>query len=458
MSVCSVLRTPGQRLGDQIKRRSRGDEHCAYACDNRDVWKNPQLFNSLQRGVVLPVRSGAHSVGRQRQTCLPTTRDAKQKTMSDALQSSPTNEVIPSDVLGIIFEEHGKLEWRAPAIDGQVCRFWRQTVIGHPRAWCYIEIGNRVHPTTSDVQLWLSRSRAAPLYIDFKDHYLDKLAGLLRDHTIRIKSLRMSWAPYSLARQAFPQLEDLDVRRWSSSDQRMTPGSPWTWGPMPNLRNLRIYCVNLSTESMNGLPPLQALSACSSSCTSLIQNSYKTLTRLMLDDLIFGESGSGVIDFPSLTYLSLFEVRNLKHRMAPLSLRTYHEGGSTTGGSFPIVLPSVVEYGVYDHPENFPEPTEMDRVFPNLLRLSVRADSSSLPSILKSILDEPNCLPMLEIIAMGSFSKASPVSDTGLEEMEQLISTRRTGNNTNIALHIEKEGSFHVPLFFGEVRCCLSRK
>jgi hypothetical protein len=382
--------------------------------------------------------------------------------MSDAPQSSLINEVIPSDVLGIIFEEHAKLEWRAPAIDGQVCRFWRQTVIGHPRAWCYIEIGNRASPTTSDVQLWLSRSRAAPLYIDFKrGHYLDKLADLLRDHTIRIKSLRMFRAPYSLlAHHAFPQLEDLDVRRWSwqASDRLMTPDSPWTWDPMPNLQTLRIHCIELSTESLTGLPPLQVLSAYNSSCTSLIKNSHNTLTRLMLDDIRFEESGSSVIDFPSLTYLSLFEVMNLKPRMAPLSLRTYHEGGSTAGGPFPMVLPSVVEYGVYDHPTNFPEPTELNRVFPNLLRLSVRADSSSLPSILKSIANEPNCLPMLEAIAIGSFSKTSPIPDTGLQEMEQLFSTRRTSNNTNIALLIEKEGSFHVPLFFGEVRCRLSRK
>jgi hypothetical protein len=375
--------------------------------------------------------------------------------MLAAPEASSINQVLHSDILGIIFEEHSKLDWRAPAIDGQVCCFWRQTVIGHPRAWSYVEIGDNSHPTASDLRLWLSRSGAAPLYIDIQKDDRDTvmLVDLLRDHTIRIKSFRLFLAPFSFFdSQAFPQLEDLNVARWSAQSS----ASSGTFGLMPNLRSLRIGCIDLSSGSWNAFPPLQVLSVYNSNCKSLINNSHNTITALMLDDLHFEDRTSSVVEFPSLTYLSLFDVVHFKHRVIAHSLKTYHEGGSTVDDSFPVTMPSVVEYGVYDYPTTFPDPTELHSVFPFLLRLSVRADPSRLPPILESIANEPDCLPALHIIAMGSFSRHSQISHAGLVEMERLISARRTRSSTDVTLHIEKAGSFHVPLFFGEVCCCSS--
>ena len=67
--------------------------------------------------------------------------------------------------MGVIFEEHTKLEWRAPAIDGRVCRVWRQAVLNTPQVWIYIEINCDKPPRIRELRAWLHRSGSAPLYI-----------------------------------------------------------------------------------------------------------------------------------------------------------------------------------------------------------------------------------------------------------------------------------------------------
>lgn len=52
------------------------------------------------------------------------------------------NEILPIEILGIIFEELAKLEWNAPTMDGRVCRLWRQSTLSAPRAWAYLEQGH----------------------------------------------------------------------------------------------------------------------------------------------------------------------------------------------------------------------------------------------------------------------------------------------------------------------------
>src|SRR5258708_6602382 len=77
------------------------------------------------------------------------------------------HEVLPTEILMTIFEEHAKLEWSAHVIDGRVCRLWREIVINPPRAWSYLEFGARIPPTVSHLQSWLNRSCTAPLHIRF---------------------------------------------------------------------------------------------------------------------------------------------------------------------------------------------------------------------------------------------------------------------------------------------------
>src|SRR5258708_40170545 len=83
------------------------------------------------------------------------------------------HEVLPHEILAVIFEEHAKLEWTAPAIDGRVCRSWRQIVLNSPRAWAYLKICPEYHARSKfeELRLWLNRSGAAPLHLHFKEEF-----------------------------------------------------------------------------------------------------------------------------------------------------------------------------------------------------------------------------------------------------------------------------------------------
>jgi Ser/Thr protein kinase RdoA (MazF antagonist) len=56
------------------------------------------------------------------------------------LASCRINDILSEEILRASFEEHAKLEWRAPGIEGRVCRFCRQIVqystsMGMNRNW-----------------------------------------------------------------------------------------------------------------------------------------------------------------------------------------------------------------------------------------------------------------------------------------------------------------------------------
>ena len=88
-----------------------------------------------------------------------------------------------------IIEEHAKLEWMAPAIDGRVCRIWSQIVLNTPRPWAHLEINDDGLPTIGEIRSWLRRSDTAPLHIRIdRDSRPDEsmneraLYGLLSSH------------------------------------------------------------------------------------------------------------------------------------------------------------------------------------------------------------------------------------------------------------------------------------
>jgi hypothetical protein len=81
------------------------------------------------------------------------------------LARCPINDTLPEEILGAIFEDHAKLEGRAPVIDGRVCRLWRQIVLSSPREWAYLELFYYSGLLIGDYNLWLGWSGAAPLHI-----------------------------------------------------------------------------------------------------------------------------------------------------------------------------------------------------------------------------------------------------------------------------------------------------
>ena len=362
--------------------------------------------------------------------------------------------VLPTEIVGAIFEEHAKLEWRAPAIDGQVCRLWRQIVLNTPRAWAYLEIDHGKRPGVASLDMWLRRSGTTPLHIRIsRDFTPDKhinnrtFYDLLSEHHKRIAFLEMQWGGRSFFEgRDFPCLQILHVADWDPPYfLSMVP-----WGSMPELRSLRLGVINWCVVPLDTLTSLSMLALYGTPLISFPECS-QSLTRLMLDDVSFADPLSGQTTFPSLTYLSLYDVGGFKPHISAPSLVIYHEGGYSVDESFDAPLPSLVEYGVHDLTARNSCPEKWHLSFPNILRLSIRAIRPVLLSFLGSLANQPLLLPSLQTISVGHSRRVKEIPEGFRETMESLVRRRSEACGTFVVLCVETDAPFQIPLLFGAV-------
>ena len=370
------------------------------------------------------------------------------------LPTCPINDILPVEILGSIFEERAKLEWRAPVIDGQVCRLWRQVVLNTPRAWAYLEVYSHNMPSGSQLRLWLHRSGAAallhirvdcdiPLLGRSNTHPLD---DFLSDCHTRIASLQMDNAElFFLERKAFPCLRFLDVRHREITYSTL---APIQWGPMPQLQSLCLGPTNFCVAPLGGVAPLKMLSLNSVNCASLPRHS-PSLTKLMLQNVSLEGVISGPLAFPSLTFLSLFDVTGLKPHIEAPCLATYHDGGRSIRESFSAPLQSIVEYGIYHHYDENLHPTEWNYYFPNISRLSMRATPYNLSLVVDSLFGDKHLLPALQMIAIKNLGHS--ITEHELKCMKRQVWERNKAYHTDVVLHIEHRLPDHIPLFFAGV-------
>ena len=359
----------------------------------------------------------------------------------DPVLSLVIHEILPTEVMEMIFVEHAILEWKAPKIDGRVCRLWRQIVLNTPRAWAHLEIHDDSMPM-GEVPLWLHRSSTAPLHIDTRKARRDtcnKLDNLFSDHHTRIASLRMQYGSQSFFEgREFPSMRLLDVAYWH----------PIRWGSMPNLYSLRLCDSHLRMVPLSELPPLEMLALSRVKCTSILRHS-QSLTKLMLSHVCLLDAILGPVTFPSLIYLSLFDVRGLKPHVHAPRLVTLHESGVPAGESFNTSLPSLEEYGVYHPDAGTSDLATWHLYFPNIQRLAIRADEVVILSILSSLANQPQLLPALQTISAGDIYGISyGIADRVKMRMESLVLARNEARNGNVVLCCERIAPFRVPIFF----------
>jgi hypothetical protein len=368
------------------------------------------------------------------------------------------HKLLPSEIMGIIFEEHTKLEWNAPAIDGRVCRTWRQIILNTPRAWIYLEINDEEQPRLRDLREWLDRSGSAPLYIRVskgttadRPLYQRPMDDLLSGYHSRIASLRLPYGDSSFfERREFPCLRLLDINRWYPMGP---PSRPVQWDSMLALQSLRLAATQTETFPLqwSELPQLEALTLYSARLTSLPQ-CPRSLTTLMLDNVSVGGSISSPIDFPSLTYLSLYRVFGLKPYINTPCLVTYHEGWGEE--SFPSPIPSLEEYGVCSPSRDVKEPSRWHRSFPNMLRLCIRGPPLFVIPVFRSLSDDPHSLPALQTISVGTLSV--PITEEEKAIIRALVRVRGDACHADVMLYFDTKRPFQIPIFFGGVSHCLS--
>ena len=202
------------------------------------------------------------------------------RTMTSAPVARCINEALPEEVFAVIFEEHAKMEWGAPVIDGRVCRQWRQTILHSPRAWAYLQIRYSCISAHSTLQQWLDRSVSVPLHILLKD-WIRGAEEALNEHCKRIKSISLygDYLAY-LGHQSFPILQSLTIKA-KYTDRRV-----FRWNAcrvMPELHSLRATNISVDALPSNVFPALRVLALYRVKyCNFIIQNSYHSLTSLML--------------------------------------------------------------------------------------------------------------------------------------------------------------------------------
>src|SRR5258706_5145339 len=312
------------------------------------------------------------------------------------------NEALPAEVLGVIFEEHAKWEWRAPMIDGLVCRQWRRTILRSPRAWTHLDIGVNFESAPAKLCQWLENSGEAPLHLQVNS--LQGLEEILYQHHKKFESLtvRHSLAQALLKNRSFPILQSLTICDWDQG----TGFKVFHWriqDAIPALHTLRIGHIRVVALPSDTFPPLRDLALCGvGGLEPIILNTSHSLTKLMLYGVDLPNT-SETLEFPSLSFLSLYAVTNLKNRMNVPVLTTYHEGARTEEESFPMALPFLTEYGINQtHIKRPFSVTRLHQCYPNLSLFSVRARPPSVKAILHSLSNQPTSLPMLRILAVGS--------------------------------------------------------
>ncbi len=134
-------------------------------------------------------------------------------------------------------------------------------------------------------------------------------------------------------------------------------------------------------------------------------------------------------------------------------LVTYHEVWGTVPELFAAPVVSLMEYGVFGPSFNDWSVEKWHHSFPNVLRLSIRARSTVLTSVLNSPCRHPNSLPALQTISAKVLNV--PFIREARETMEDLVRVRNEACNIDIALYFEAELPYRIPPFFGEVVHCL---
>ena len=367
--------------------------------------------------------------------------------MTSAPVARCINEVLPEEVFAVIFEEHAKLEWRAPIIEGQVCRQWRQTILHSPRAWAYLEIGHKFESAPSKLPQWLDRSGSVPLHI----HLITLTRGakeVLGQHSKRIQSVALrSYHHDFLKNRSFPILQSLTIKA-----EYDPPDVDWSvCYTMPELRSLRASYISVGALPSNIFHALRVLALYRvNDCDCIIRNTSHSLTSLMLSRVSL-QYTSESLEFPSLRFLSLFGVQNIKHRMTVPALTTYHESDTTEEESFSVSLPLLIEYGVRRLiKEPFLNVTRLHQCYPNISRLSLRVHPYAVKPFLHSLSNRPTALPMLRILAVGEVYGVMKYSEEDKDSMRKDVFMRNMARSVKMELCFN--GKDRVPLYFAYVR------
>ena len=133
------------------------------------------------------------------------------------------------------------------------------------------------------------------------------------------------------------------------------------------------------------------------------------------------------------------------------ALTTYHESGTPGEESFSMSLPLLIEYGIQRFIEEpFLNVTRLHQCYPNISRLSLRAQPSAVKPFLHSLSGQPTALPMLRILAVGEVYGVIKYSVEDKDSMRKDAFMRNMVSCVKMELCFD--GKDRIPLYFAYVR------
>ena len=134
------------------------------------------------------------------------------------------------------------------------------------------------------------------------------------------------------------------------------------------------------------------------------------------------------------------------------ALTAYHEA-SAKDESFPMPLPLLAEYGIfqiYGKPLFNTDVKKLHHYYPNLSRISVRFGPSNVKAFVHSLSRQSTSLPMLKILAVKVPPGDKDFSSEDKASMMDDVFTRNTA--TGVEMELCFDGVRRAPLYFGVVR------
>lgn len=112
------------------------------------------------------------------------------------------------DVLSLIFEVCGRIDWIDAVTISSICRLWRQCVLSTPRAWCFLTISQRTAPRK--IRHYLPFGSQQPLHVSLLND-MGKGLTIFTAEAHRLHCLSTYSIPEYLDVPKFPNLEILAV-------------------------------------------------------------------------------------------------------------------------------------------------------------------------------------------------------------------------------------------------------
>jgi hypothetical protein len=362
-------------------------------------------------------------------------------------------EHLPTDIIGMVIMQHALLEWWAPAIDGAVCRLWRQTALGHPAVWAYVNIRSNYPtpiPTSSILRVWLDRAQAAPLTIRIlgvdERAADDLLPVVLRKHQ-SIIVLDIARFGTEIIGTSFPILRHLGVHSGDLTKDFIISRELY-----PHIRSLHI--AGHSSLHVEDIPTLRSLSLLKGMLNGpLVQQLRSRLTHLLIeyqDDLTILND---VIELPNLHFLSICSSWAKQFINAP-GVKVLHEGYGVLCRPFPNRLAAVVEYGFWGASLMTFLAPRLQELYPDIERLSIVTDSlTDIQRFFRGLLVDTHLLANLTDLQVQLETGFPRFSEEYQMELNAIISCRNMGHSCPIKVHYaQPDESGPIPLRFVKVR------